>query len=154
MHWSGKGQIQSPGPKNALGRVKFNFANRFSVYLHDTPARSLFAKYDRADSHGCVRLQNPIGLALAVLPANGDWPRQRIEETIARNKTVHIPVADGPQIVLAYWTAFADDDGKIEFRDDIYGRDARLLAAMPSSGVDEPIAEVPDGETCCAVAHE
>jgi murein L,D-transpeptidase YcbB/YkuD len=141
IHWSGRQLVQSPGPKNALGRVKFVFANRFSVYLHDTPARSLFAKYDRADSHGCVRLENPMGLALALLQGDDKWPRDRIEKTIADGHTRRIGVKDGPAVVLTYWTVFADNDGTVEFRDDIYGRDAELIAAMPSAGVDEPVAD-------------
>jgi murein L,D-transpeptidase YcbB/YkuD len=142
IHRSGNELIQSPGPKNALGQIKFEFANKFSVYIHDTPAHALFAKYDRADSHGCIRLENPLAMALAILPQDGAWSRERIEETIARNSTVHIPVAVGPQVVLTYWTAFADASGKVQFRDDIYGRDRALLAAMPAEGADQPIASL------------
>jgi murein L,D-transpeptidase YcbB/YkuD len=152
IHWSGRQLVQSPGPKNALGRIKFEFANPFSVYLHDTPAHSLFAKYDRADSHGCVRLEKPGDLALALL--NDKWPRDRIEQTIARGATVRIGVRDGPPVVLAYWTVFTDPDGMLEFRDDIYGRDAQLIAAMPLPSVDEPVAEAPGSENCCGIARD
>jgi murein L,D-transpeptidase YcbB/YkuD len=144
IHWSGKELVQSPGPKNALGRIKFEFLNKFSVYLHDTPAHALFAKYDRADSHGCIRLEKPLDLALAILPQDGTWSRQRLEEAVSRDSTTHVPVANGPQIVLTYWTAFTDSSGKLQFRDDLYGRDRALLAAMPASGADQPIASLTD----------
>jgi murein L,D-transpeptidase YcbB/YkuD len=140
IHRSGKQLVQSPGPKNALGLIKFEFQNKFSVYLHDTPAHALFAKYDRADSHGCIRLEKPLDMAMAILPQDGEWSRQRLEETMARDSTVHVPVTNGPQVVLTYWTAFADASGKVQFRDDIYGRDRELLAAMPAESADQPIA--------------
>ncbi len=149
MNWAGDQLVQSPGPKNALGRIKFEFPNAFSVYLHDTPARSLFANYDRADSHGCVRLERPMDLMLAVLNGDGNWSRQRIEEMIGRGATVRIKVANGPPVVMAYWTVFLDENGELAFRDDIYGRDARLIAAMHPPRVEEPIAEAPDNENCC-----
>jgi murein L,D-transpeptidase YcbB/YkuD len=153
MYWAGDHQVQSPGPKNALGRIKFEFPNSFSVYLHDTPARSLFANYDRADSHGCVRLEKPMDLALAVLSRDGNWSRQRIEETIAQGTTVRIKVAYGPPVVMAYWTVFLDGDGQLAFRNDIYGRDARLIAAMHPARVEEPIAEAPNNENCSEEAQ-
>jgi L,D-transpeptidase YcbB len=152
MYWAGSQLIESPGPRNALGRIKFEFPNSFSVYLHDTPARSLFANYDRADSHGCVRLERPIDLALAVLNGAGNWSRQQIEKTIAQGATVRIKVANGPPVVMVYWTVFLDSDGELAFRNDIYGRDARLIAAMHSAPVEEPIAESPDYENCCEEA--
>lgn len=133
MQWQGNQLVQAPGEKNSLGRIKFEFPSSFDVYLHDTPARSLFAREardDRARSHGCIRLEKPLDLAEILLKDNGDWPRERIEQAIAEGGTVRVPVATEIPVVVAYWTAFADQDGRAEFRDDIYGRDARLLDAL------------------------
>lgn len=133
MHWQGNQLVQAPGEKNSLGRIKFEFPSNFDVYLHDTPARSLFtheALDDRTRSHGCIRLEKPLDLAEILLKDNGDWPRERIEQAMAEGTTVRVPVADEIPVVIAYWTAFAAEDGRAQFRDDIYGRDARLFDAL------------------------
>jgi len=118
---------QMPGPLNALGRVKFMFPNPFNVYLHDTPARELFARSNRALSSGCIRLERPLELAAWVLP---DWDAERIHATVEAGieRTVRLP---SPVAVhLLYWTAWIDDEGALQFRKDLYGRDARVAAAM------------------------
>jgi L,D-transpeptidase YcbB len=130
MQWVNGQLVQSPGPTNSLGRIKFDFSNPFSVYMHDTPARALFAKDDRARSHGCVRLEKPLDLAVELLKRDAHWPRQRLIEAIGNGTTTRIDFAGGPPVVFAYWTAFVDEDGTVEFRDDLYGRDARLNAAL------------------------
>ncbi len=130
MQWVNGQLVQSPGPNNSLGRIKFDFSNPFSVYMHDTPARALFAKDDRARSHGCVRLEKPLDLAVELLKRNDHWPRQRLSDAIDNGTTTRIDFAGGPPVVFAYWTAFVDEDGTVEFRDDLYGRDARLNAAL------------------------
>ena len=123
---------QLPGPNNALGRVKFMFPNDYAVYLHDTPARALFDETDRAHSHGCVRVQDPAALAGFVLQDRADWPRERIDSTLAAGRRRRVDLARGVPVYLIYLTAFTRD-GELSFRDDIYQRDARLLEAIGGS---------------------
>jgi L,D-transpeptidase YcbB len=120
---------QAPGEKNALGQVKFMFPNEFDVYLHDTPARELFRKSVRTFSSGCIRLEKPVTLAEAVLQADGQDPR-RVREILQSKKTTRINLATPLPVHLAYLTAWIGEGGTIEFRDDIYGRDALLAKAL------------------------
>ncbi len=121
---------QEPGSMNALGQVKFMFPNKFDVYLHDTPSQELFAKTMRAFSSGCIRIQNPIELAEYVLQGNPKWTRENILSAIDKpvEQTVRLP--EPIAVHLLYWTAWADEDGSIQFRNDIYGRDKRLCDAL------------------------
>jgi murein L,D-transpeptidase YcbB/YkuD len=121
---------QRPGPDNPLGRVKFMFPNQFDVYLHDTPADHLFAKSERDFSHGCIRLENPVDLADALLKDDPKWTPEAIQEAIdsGEQKTVSIP--HPLPVHILYFTAWVDDDGTIEFRRDVYGHDAKLTAAL------------------------
>lgn len=123
---------QDPGTGNALGRVKFMFPNKFNVYLHDTPAQDLFAKSERTFSSGCIRIQKPIDLAEYVLRGDSQWTREKILGAINSGieRTVRLP-APIP-VHLLYWTAWADEDGSIQFRTDVYERDGLLLAALRS----------------------
>lgn len=130
MYWRDNEVVQAPGEKNSLGRLKFELSSSFDVYLHDTPARSLFSRDDRARSHGCVRLEKPLDLAEDLLGTNPAWPREKIEEAIAEGSTKRIPMENDIQVVILYWTAYVDDDGAMQFRDDLYGRDARLAEAL------------------------
>jgi L,D-transpeptidase YcbB len=124
--------VQQPGPKNALGRVKFMFPNRHSVYLHDTPNKNLFGRSSRALSHGCVRVQNPVKLAEILLAESG-WDRGRIDQVLTSTKTRYVNLQEGLPVLLYYLTAFANEEGKVLFRPDIYGRDQRVteLLAQP-----------------------
>ena len=145
MEWKNGQIVQAPGPKNSLGRIKFELHSAFDVYLHDTPARSLFNKTDRdarARSHGCVRLEKPLDLAEKLLHDNANWPRERIEAAIEQGTTQRVQMATDIPVVIAYWTAFADDSGDAEFREDIYGRDARLAAALSHGGEEAPAASM------------
>lgn len=121
---------QDPGPINALGRVKFMFPNPFNVYLHDTPSRELFAKTERAFSSGCIRIEKPIDLAEYVLRGDPKWTRASIEAAIKKweEQTVRLP--EPMPVHLLYWTAWANDDGSINFRRDIYGRDKLVEEAL------------------------
>jgi murein L,D-transpeptidase YcbB/YkuD len=121
---------QSPGPKNALGRVKFMFPNPFSVYLHDTPSRELFARESRTFSSGCIRLEKPLELARLLLDGDGAWTAERIRRVVSTGKetTVLLPVP--VPVHLLYWTAWVDDDNVLQFRDDVYDRDKLLLSAL------------------------
>ena len=131
MYWSDDGQlVQEPGPQNSLGQIKFEFPNNYGVYLHDTPAHALFADVDRAQSHGCVRLEHPLDLAQELLKDNLEWPREAIEQAIRDGATVRVPLEQEMPVTLAYWTAFVDDDGTVEFRPDVYRRDAPLAATL------------------------
>jgi len=115
---------------NALGRVKFMFPNSFSVYLHDTPSRELFAKAERAYSSGCVRISKPIELATLLLRHRPEWGRDQILAAIEQKVERTVLLNEPYDIHLLYWTAWADEDGSIQFRPDIYERDKRLAEAM------------------------
>ena len=120
-----------PGPENPLGRVKFMFPNAHHVYLHDTPGRELFDRTRRAFSSGCIRVERPLELASLLLRGDTRWSRERIETAVAAaggEQTIQLP---RPYMVhLLYWTAWADPDGTIHFREDIYDRDGALEEAL------------------------
>ena len=135
---------QQPGPGNPLGRIKFDIPNRFDVYLHDTPSRSLFARAVRTASHGCIRVERARDLALHVLADGTDrWTGRRLAEAIAAGDSQRIALARSLPVYILYWTAFASPDGLVEFRDDVYGRDrslaAMLAAADGASGAVGPV---------------
>jgi murein L,D-transpeptidase YcbB/YkuD len=122
---------QQPGPDNPLGRIKFDVPNRFDVYLHDTPARGLFARSVRTASHGCIRVERADELAALVLAdGTGRWTPKRLAEAIAGGSSPRVAVARPLPVYILYWTAFVGVDGAAQFRDDVYGRDARLAAAL------------------------
>ncbi|MBZ4658804.1 MAG: peptidoglycan-binding protein [Desulfacinum sp.] len=129
---------QKPGPWNALGRIKFMFPNRFNVYLHDTPHRHLFRKPHRALSHGCIRVEKPLDLALFVLQDDPSWTRERMEELIASGQRHVVPLPRPCRVHLVYFTAWVDEAGVLHFRKDIYNRDRVLERALglegPSTG--------------------
>jgi L,D-transpeptidase YcbB len=129
MEMNGSSIRQLPGPWNSLGRFKFMFPNSHNVYLHDTPARALFAQADRAFSHGCVRLEQPAELA-ALLLADQGWTPERIEAAVAAGKPVVVTLEKPVPVTIGYATAFRTPDGLLHYRRDVYGRDARLLAAL------------------------
>jgi murein L,D-transpeptidase YcbB/YkuD len=129
MVWVGRDIQQVPGPWNALGQIAFMFPNRFNVYMHDTPAKELFALPDRAHSHGCIRLQRPHELAERLLAPEG-WTRARIDSTIATGQRTVVELQTRIPVRITYATAFADGDGTLQFRPDVYGRDALLRRAM------------------------
>jgi murein L,D-transpeptidase YcbB/YkuD len=127
---------QDSGAKNALGRVKFMFPNRFNVYLHDTPSKSLFERDLRVFSHGCVRVQNPLDLAELLLADQG-WSRARIDAQIAQGGQRIINLKTQVPVHVTYMTAWANKDGSIHFRRDVYKRDeelARVLAGAEAGG--------------------
>jgi murein L,D-transpeptidase YcbB/YkuD len=123
----GLGLQQKPGPKSALGRVKFDLPNRFDVYLHDTPSHALFESDQRALSHGCIRLDKPVDLARLVLAGDPDWTSDAIQAAIDRGVTVRAALSRPLPVSIAYWTVFVDTQGQPNFRRDLYGWDARLL---------------------------
>jgi murein L,D-transpeptidase YcbB/YkuD len=121
---------QTPGPWNSLGLIKFNIPNRYDVYLHDTPARQLFALSNRAFSHGCMRIEKPVELAAWLLRDRPEWTRDRIVQESQRGIETSIDVTKPLAVHVLYWTAFVDDAGELHFAPDIYHRDPRLDAAM------------------------
>lgn len=121
---------QEPGDQNALGRIKFMLPNRFNVYLHDTPAKSLFDKPERSFSHGCIRVQRPHELAELVLADQPEWSRERIDQTIASGEHTIVPLSAPLPVHVAYITAWANKDGTVHFRRDIYRRDAQLAESL------------------------
>ena len=123
---------QEPGDRNALGRVKFMFPNQYMVYLHDTPSKGLFARSERAFSHGCIRTQNPFDLAELLLADQG-WDRARIDQAVASKKNTRVNLEEPITVLLLYWTAEADAEGTVFFRKDIYNRDAPII-----KGLDDP----------------
>jgi murein L,D-transpeptidase YcbB/YkuD len=130
MYWLGDQLIQEPGPHNALGRIKFEFPNPFSVYLHDTPARKLFTDPERAQSHGCVRLERPLDLAAALLSGDPAWDREALEAAIRKGSTRWVRLSEPMPVVITYETTFVADDGQVQFRPDIYGLDTKLTLAL------------------------
>lgn len=126
---------QAPGPSNALGKVKFMFPNRFNIYLHDTPAKSLFNRDTRAYSHGCVRVQRPFDLAYTLLEPQTDDPQGLFQSTLRNPRETRIDLAQPVPIYLTYQTVFIDEDGQLAYRVDVYGRDSVVFDALAAEGV-------------------
>ncbi|MFN3642404.1 MAG: murein L,D-transpeptidase [Gemmobacter sp.] len=127
---------QPPGATNALGRVKFMFPNPWSIYLHDTPERHLFARESRAYSSGCVRLNDPFDFAYVLLARQEADPRAAFHRVLDSGRQERIFLAEPVPIHLDYRTAFTGTKGELHFRRDIYGRDGAILAALVKAGVD------------------
>ena len=122
---------QKNGDASALGRIKFVLTNPFNIYLHDTPARKYFERDKRALSHGCVRLAQPLKLAVWTLGPGLVWTPERLEADIAKGKETFIPVAgEGVPVHILYWTCFVDPDGGLQFRSDVYGWNRKMEKAL------------------------
>ena len=126
MEWVGNRVRQKPGPKNSLGLVKFLFPNSYNIYLHDTPAKSLFQESTRAFSHGCIRLGEPEKLADYLLKNNPDWTPDKINAAMHKGVEKYVTLKNPVPVYIGYLTAFVDNKGRINFRDDIYKRDDAL----------------------------
>ena len=134
VNWSAIRRIpyrlrQDTGARNALGRIKFMFPNKFNVYIHDTPSKSLFARESRYFSHGCMRLQYPEQLASVLLGSQG-WTPKKIAGQIASGKRRIVKLKKHIPVHVTYLTSWANKDSTVHFRDDIYGRDKILIKAM------------------------
>lgn len=136
---------QLPGPRNSLGVVKLEMPNPFDVYLHDTPTKALFARSPRYFSHGCVRLERAIDMAIAVIADESAWNRNSIGEAIRTGKTRRIDLAKPVPVYILYWTAFVTEAGQVNFREDAYGRDGPLIAALSAPGGDFAASGAPPG---------
>ena len=121
---------QKPGSGNSLGLVKFMFPNQFNVYLHDTPTDSLFSRASRSFSHGCVRLEQPLALARYVLEDQPEWTEENIVRAMEAGEEKHVKVKRPIPVYLGYWTARISSDGQLQFREDVYGIDARQTALL------------------------
>jgi len=121
---------QDPGPNNALGRVKLMFPNDYFVYLHDTPSQALFDRSDRAFSSGCVRVERALELAERVLDDPAQWNAQSIASVIRGGKLQNVTLKRRMPVLLAYWTAWVDPEGRVNFRRDLYGQDAKWAEAL------------------------
>lgn len=121
---------QPPGPDNVLGVVKFLFPNKHDVYMHDTPQRFLFARPVRAESHGCMRVQNPDQLALTLLKRDQGWSAGRIASAIQTGYDHQVPLKERVPVYITYFTLKANPDGSLSSYGDLYGHDARMAAAL------------------------
>jgi murein L,D-transpeptidase YcbB/YkuD len=131
---------QKPGPANALGRVKFMFPNRFNIYLHDTPSRKLFERSRRTLSHGCVRVEDPVQLAGFVLEGQDGWTEGRIERAMsdsAGEGNQMVSLEEPLPVYLLYLTAYVRE-GRVQFRNDPYGKDREGLARLPAPTMGAP----------------
>jgi len=126
---------QPPSNSNALGLVKFMFPNRYNIYLHDTPAKSLFGEERRAFSHGCVRLQDPFDFAFALLAVQTDNPQEQFLETLATQDETVLALESHVPVHLIYRTAVGNPEGRMQYRRDVYGRDAKIWEALENAGV-------------------
>lgn len=124
---------QRPGPKNALGDIKFIFPNKDSIFLHHTPTTHLFEKQRRDLSHGCIRVEDPVGLAKFVLQDDQVWGEERIREAMSAGVSTTLRLREPPQVVLAYNTVQVKNGGRVHFFQDIYGQDKLLDQALRRS---------------------
>lgn len=124
------GQVVQPaGPRNALGRIKLLMPNRHHIYLHDTPSKAAFNRTTRTFSHGCVRVENPFELAALALD-DPKWTQESLLGAAGNGKTRSIALAKPLPVLILYWTAAADADGRVRFLPDVYGRDPEVVAAL------------------------
>lgn len=121
---------QLPGGKNSLGKVKFLFPNSFNIYFHDTPAKSLFQQDKRAYSHGCIRLSEPDKMAEYLLRHQPEWTPSRIREAMNSGNEKFVKLKDPVPVFITYYTAWVDENGLLNFREDIYKRDLSLTKKM------------------------
>jgi L,D-transpeptidase YcbB len=121
---------QRPGVKNALGRVKFLFPNSFNIYFHDTPSKSLFSRDKRAFSHGCIRLAEPEKMANYILRDYPEWTPEKISKAMNSGKEQTVRLKKSVPVIITYYTAWVDETGKLNFREDIYGHDKKLSQKM------------------------
>ncbi len=126
MEWNDGRVRQKPGPNNSLGLVKFLFPNSYDIYLHDTPSKSLFGENNRAFSHGCIRLAESEKLADYLLRNDSAWTKESINIAMHAGKEKYVTLKETMPVFIAYFTAWVDRKGKLNFRKDVYGRDSRL----------------------------
>ena len=121
---------QLPGDKNALGKVKFLFPNSFDIYLHDTPAKSLFSQNKRAFSHGCIRLADAKQMAEYLLRNDPNWVPAKIEEAMNAKEQKFVRLKNTAEVFITYYTAWVDEEGRLNFREDVYGHDRKIKKTL------------------------
>ncbi|HEX4876430.1 MAG TPA: L,D-transpeptidase family protein [Chitinophagaceae bacterium] len=130
MEKAGNGIRQKPGPGNALGKVKFIFPNSFNMYFHDTPSKSFFSQDKRAFSHGCIRLSEPQKMAEWLLRNDPEWNREKIVAAMNQTSERMVQLKQQVPVFIIYYTAWVDDDGLLNFRDDVYQHDSKVIKRM------------------------
>ncbi|MBL7746869.1 MAG: L,D-transpeptidase family protein, partial [Chitinophagaceae bacterium] len=130
MEQIGSNIRQKPGPGNALGKVKFIFPNSFNMYFHDTPSKSLFSQDKRAFSHGCIRLSEPQKMAEWLLRNYPEWPKEKIVSAMNQTTEKGVKLKEAIPVFIIYYTSWVDDEGQLNFRDDVYQHDADLIKKM------------------------
>ena len=130
MEWNGGNVRQKPGPRNSLGLVKFLFPNSNSIYLHDTPSKSLFNEETRAFSHGCIRVAKPKELAYALLEDDPKWTKEKIDAAMNKGKETWYNLNRKVPVYIGYFTAWVDSNGVVHFYKDVYNRDNRLAELL------------------------
>ncbi|TDD94549.1 L,D-transpeptidase family protein [Flavobacterium cellulosilyticum] len=133
MEWYKDRVRQKPGPKNALGLVKFLFPNSHTIYMHDTPSKTLFNRDSRSFSHGCIRVARPRDLAIMILKDDPKWPVEKIDEAMNAGKEKAYTLKKRIPVFIGYFTAWVGSDGEISFYNDIYNRDERLAELLLSN---------------------
>ena len=126
MEWNGNQIRQKPGPNNSLGLVKFLFPNSHNIYLHDSPAKSLFNETNRAFSHGCIKLAEQKKLASYLLRNDSTWNGATITSAMESGIEKTVTLRKTTSVFIAYFTSWVDKNGKINFRKDVYSRDSRM----------------------------
>ena len=130
MEWNGGNIRQRPGPGNSLGQVKFLFPNSYNIYLHDTPAKDLFGESKRAFSHGCVRVAEPRKLAEWILRNDANWTPAKIRPAMNSTRERFVAVREDIPVFIGYFTSWVDRNGRINFREDIYGHDKKMAKRL------------------------
>jgi murein L,D-transpeptidase YcbB/YkuD len=130
MEWNDVNIRQRPGPKNSLGLVKFLFPNSNSIYLHDTPSKSLFKEEKRAFSHGCIRLEKPIELAYLLVKDDKYWTMEKLNNALHSKKEIWYTLKQEIPVYIGYFTAWVNEYDEVQFYDDVYARDECLTSYL------------------------
>jgi murein L,D-transpeptidase YcbB/YkuD len=133
-------RLQQAPSHSALGKYKFDFPNPFAVYLHDTPSKGTFSRFDRLASHGCIRLERPGDLARLLLDGSAEWTPEAIDAALAKGETVRADLPSDVAVYLLYWTAYASSGGGMNFRNDPYGWDKTLAGKIESRSATQALA--------------
>jgi murein L,D-transpeptidase YcbB/YkuD len=144
---------QRPGPANALGRVRLDMPNPYAVYLHDTPSRTLFARSERALSHGCIRVENPVALAAALLAAP-EWDDAGLQAVIETGATQTVTLTEPSPVFVLYLTTGVQPDGSLAYYEDIYRRDDAIVAALDRAPTPETAFAAAAGASECGHAGD
>jgi L,D-transpeptidase YcbB len=131
---------QKPGAGNSLGKVKFMFPNKYNIYLHDTPAKRLFRENRRAFSHGCIRVSKPFELAAYLLKDNSGWSKDEIRQAMNGSIEKWVTLPTPVPVLITYFTAWVDEEGRLNFRRDIYGHDERMKKHLFFEGTEKLVS--------------